>query len=679
MLLELIRDRIVQVRRDCGLPADPARFHAGGADAGASRRWLTALEKGTIFFYDTQPVSIGLKSIDWSGRHVAHQEWPAQLNRFYWLDQLARVYADDRDPRAPRLARLTIEDWMDQRDPYGAARPIGEGDSTLNLSIRLGQADVAGWWQSAATMTDSGDFDESFVQRMLASSRGQLEYLCLHLSPYGNWRISHLNCVLFCALVLPGFEEYAPFAARGLREAFYRQVEADGSHCEHTPGYHGWMADVATRLWRLSRARPDLRLDIDRGKLLRMADYALASAAPDGRSAGLHDSEVWSATAGVAANLRRERDALRDELALPREQIWDPDAEPSRWFPDAGQLFLRDSWAPSATFITFDATRWGGGHSHLSRLAVGLYAGRRMLLHDPGIFSYEVADPFMAHGKSTPAHNTITVNGGSQSQANPDRPEAHLLDRYAVARASYLGGYHPGRYTWQYPEGPGPGTYATHQRSLLWIKGRGLIVFDRVLVYSTSPAAVAAHWQFPAGPCRLDAAMPGAWTEGGDDNVLVRCVYASAQALPVLYEGQADPPRGWLPTDVYGGRTPAPMLALETEARGRPVDMVTLIVPFRGDAVPRPDVRVDREAADGACRLDLRWNESASDVIVFNPGLVVMAGRSGPIETDGVMACVSLDDGKPRSAMVHAGFRLAWQGRALIDRPEGGTWEWGSA
>jgi len=41
-----------------------------------------------------------------------------------------------------------------------------------------------------------------------------------------------------------------------------------------------------------------------------------------------------------------------------------------------------------------------------------------------------------------------------------------------------------------------------------------------------------------------------------------------------------------------------------------------------------------------------------------------------------VLACVSLEDGQPRRALVHDGFRLSWQGRVLIDRAIGGTWEW---
>jgi hypothetical protein len=48
-----------------------------------ARRWADAVRRGCIFFYDQQEVFIGHKNIDWRGTHIDHQEWPAQLNRFY--------------------------------------------------------------------------------------------------------------------------------------------------------------------------------------------------------------------------------------------------------------------------------------------------------------------------------------------------------------------------------------------------------------------------------------------------------------------------------------------------------------------------------------------------------------------------------------------------------------------
>src|SRR5512136_1391944 len=71
---------------------------------------------GTVFFYGRTPVSVGLRSIDWSGGHIAHQEWPAQLNRFGYLGPLASAYRQTREERFAQAARAYIEDWV-RTDP----------------------------------------------------------------------------------------------------------------------------------------------------------------------------------------------------------------------------------------------------------------------------------------------------------------------------------------------------------------------------------------------------------------------------------------------------------------------------------------------------------------------------------------------------------------------------------
>ena len=48
---------------------------------------------GTVYFHSRMPVEVGLENIDWSGGHIHHQEWPAQLNRFFHLSPLASAYA----------------------------------------------------------------------------------------------------------------------------------------------------------------------------------------------------------------------------------------------------------------------------------------------------------------------------------------------------------------------------------------------------------------------------------------------------------------------------------------------------------------------------------------------------------------------------------------------------------
>jgi hypothetical protein len=241
-LLATVVENVEQLERELGESAKPNLEH--------SRVWAKALKAGKVLFYNHREVQVGHRNIDWTGAHVAHQEWPAQLNRFFWLAPLSAVYRDAADESLAEIARATIEDWIDQHD-YSAERPPAKGDNTLNISIRLGQGTQPGWWGTVRAFAKSPHYDDALMERMLDSTRGQLDCLQAHLAEVGNWRISHLDCLLFCGMVVPGLEAYARFAVRHLNEAFYRQIHPDGSHEEHNPSYHSWMCRLYTRLWRL--------------------------------------------------------------------------------------------------------------------------------------------------------------------------------------------------------------------------------------------------------------------------------------------------------------------------------------------------------------------------------------------------------------------------------------------
>ena len=95
------------------------------------------IAKGTIFFYDREPIRIGLKDIDWSGSQLHHQEWHEELNRFQFLDPLAAAYKATGQERFAEAARAYIEDCLSQRRSSATGERLDEGDSTLDMAIRL--------------------------------------------------------------------------------------------------------------------------------------------------------------------------------------------------------------------------------------------------------------------------------------------------------------------------------------------------------------------------------------------------------------------------------------------------------------------------------------------------------------------------------------------------------------
>ena len=661
-LLATVGENVEQLERELGESAKP--------DLENSRVWAKALKAGNILFYNHQEVQVGHRNIDWTGAHVAHQEWPAQLNRFFWLSPLAAVYRDAADESLAEIARATIEDWIDQHD-YSAERPPAKGDNTLNISIRLGQGTQPGWWGTVRTFAKSPHYDDALLQRMVDSTRGQLECLQSHLAAVGNWRISHLDCLLFCGMVVPGLEKFADFAVRHLNEAFYRQIHPDGSHEEHNPSYHSWMCRLYTRLWRLSRARPDLGLSIETTRAARMWDYLVCSSAPDGGACGLHDGGVWTPGPGHISTVA-ERKAFLREAGLLGQAEWDLEARPSRYFESAGQVFLRDGWSPDSTFLVYDATRWGGGHCHLSRLSVNLYAGNRMLLCDPGVFSYEMSDPYASYGKTTRAHNTISVGGLNQTETDPDTRTVHIEQDLAVVASRYGGGYFPGEYKWGWGEGKGPGIYGVHDRVLLWLRDRCALVFDR-LQTDGGKQPYAAHWQLPAGEVKLDETGRRAQTIGEGHNLLVACLTASDEIALSLHEGEEDPILGWLP-DRRRSYHPAPMLVVSAEEHRPTSELVTLLLPYEG-ADPPEILTESFDRSHGATfGYRLCWPDGVEQVVAASPALEKQIDRCGPIDSDAALTVVTLEGGAPRSAFILDGSFVAYDDHRLIDEKVSGTY-----
>src|SRR5688500_17230994 len=59
-----------------------------GPVSDAARRVADAAVQGDLFFNAEVRTPVGRRDIQWAGPHHKHQEWPAQLNRFYWLAPL---------------------------------------------------------------------------------------------------------------------------------------------------------------------------------------------------------------------------------------------------------------------------------------------------------------------------------------------------------------------------------------------------------------------------------------------------------------------------------------------------------------------------------------------------------------------------------------------------------------
>ena len=597
---------------------------------------------------------VGLKNVDWSGAHIKHQEWPAQLNRFFHLGALAAAYRATGDEKFPRAARSQIEDWIAQRN-YKGARACQPGDNTLNMSIRLGTSVHHGWGGTLPAFLKSPAFDDDFLRRVLESLAAQGRFLAAHLTARCNWRISQLDALVFTALRFPmlaGAPALLQAGIRGMRHALATQFLPDGAHVERTPSYHRWMAEVAANYYKLARLFPEADAQVNRNTLQKSWDYSAQS-----ELFGVNDSIAPARDPHPSPGLKRRKKVLQAaglSAALPpRDQV----------FPDAGQVFTRTGFSPGAEYLAFDAGSWGGGHCHLSRLAFTYRAGGRMLVADPGILNYEMSDPLAAYGKSTPAHSTLNVNRLNQSNADADLLQTAFTPETAFIHAAYQGGYWNGKFLWSFKHGHGQGAFGSHQRVLFWKKREYLLVLDAMCadpgatVYNCVQMGPADRWSCDAKRFRW-------WSGNKDRNLLLQLVMPPSGARIECVEGRRQPPGGWI-----GRRgndaVAAPLVEFRYPA-GPDTVSAMLLTSYAGAHPPRFKVQEAGTAPGGLIhRLVLRLPDGSTDHVIWSTGLALPV-EEGPLASDSGFVWCRLDArGRPARCFLINGSYLEYKGRPL--------------
>ena len=600
------------------------------------------LLEGKIRFMGRE-IELGRSDIDWSGGHVDHHVWHSRPNRFLFITPLAVAYDRTGSERYAEAARDYIEDWI-RAHPPAPDWELSEEDNPLNLPIRVGDNATAprGWLGALPHLLQSPLFDEKFVERVVESVRCQLRWMARNLSPTGNFRMFQAMALINAGLRLPFVTEAGDWKRRGshvMTDMARRQIHPDGSHDEHTPGYHLGMMGAFRRCVDIQRTFPDLPLDVPPEKIVGMFDYALAFTRPDGTLCGINDSSARAGGMDTGERLQARRTFQR-ENALPEVS-----PAPGQIFPDAGQAYFRTGWDGKATYVGFDATRWGSAHCHLARNAVQLHAHGRPLIVDPGRISYEMSDPLGPYGKSTRAHSTLNLNGWNQNTTNPDEFRAWSGEGYGAATSEYTAGYWDAPFGWWFFEGLGHGLAARHRRILLFIHGRAIVVIDHLIRWdekgrgtSHQKPDLEVNWQLAPGPVEINREKHHAVTGHEDANVLMLFPLMAEDMEIALHEGEENPPRGWVQDREQGQQgEPAPQVALESSPMlNFSEHIVTVLVPFEGrdkpelmaHAQPPPD-----KTSPG--RVNIQWEDGTSDTVLWMPNLETMIGPAEGLETDG--------------------------------------------
>ncbi|EPX61679.1 hypothetical protein D187_010298 [Cystobacter fuscus DSM 2262] len=434
---------------------------------------------GTTYDFEPEPVT----AINWSYNPTSpvNNEWPWQLNRHAWWDDLAQAYKNNPSANEAYLKELLFElkDWI-THSPAPATSSNGQAGSrwrTIEVGIRLG-----GVWPSAFfRVLNAPALTDELLILWLKSFYMQARHLQAYTAGAGNWVAIEQHGLFTMGTIFPEFSEaetWRTLAISRVETMLTNDVFPDGAEVELTPGYHnGVIADVEG-IKSLAVLNSVPTSPVFDARLEGMYAYLMWLSEPNRGVPVLNDSWPLTVT-GRLANGYASFPARTDfRWMATNGTAGVMPAHTSHLFTNAGQAVMRSGWGPSDSWALLEAGPYGSGHQNEDKLGLSVDGyGQRHIL-DTGTYDYD-ASPYRAYSLSSFAQSQPIIDGLNQNRAAQNATE----DRIAapvVWRTSALYDYAAGSYGAEAPEGWGPNRLkpAVTTRHVFFVKPDGWVVID---------------------------------------------------------------------------------------------------------------------------------------------------------------------------------------------------------
>jgi len=415
-------------------------------------------------------IEIGYKDkIEWIQDPITKEEYPSvlytnvykltsqtdvkyvwELNRHEHLLHLGLAYWLTEDERYAKEFCQQITDWIDA-NPY----LVGVNwTSSLEVAVR-----VINWVFSYNLFLDSKYLDNELNYKILNSLYQQGRYIIRNLSffssPY-NHLIGEATAIFILGTLFPEFQEASQWKITGwqiLESEIEKQFFGDGGGVEQAISYHHYTLGFYL-LASILQIKNGIKVN---PKILEVIEQAIEFSmylikpngslpmigdADDARSvkfANISNGWDFRTFLAIGAILFNRADFKKISDKISQEALWlfgiqglkkyneirsELPEQTSIPFYSSGYFILRSSWDKEADYLCFDCGPQSAGlykdftpsvaHGHADALSFELVIKGKPVIIDTGMFSYQ-DDYFQDYFRSTPAHNTIVIDGKSQS------------------------------------------------------------------------------------------------------------------------------------------------------------------------------------------------------------------------------------------------------------------------
>ncbi len=517
-----------------------------------------------------EPAQYG-PDVDWAWDPRGDIEWVAAIYRFYWAGPLVRAYGATRDEKYVRAFVELTADWiakhpLEERERTHPVYTYWRGFPWLDIQTGIRATSLC---EAFPVLVHGDAFTPAFLGVFLASLYDhQAKTERFPMGKIHNKAIFEQRGFVNVAFTFPEFEEsraWLKLALERSRENLLAQTTTDGVQREWSGGYHsGVLRDAVEIMQRMEAVGIPVPQDYCE-RVRAMYDYLFAIATPE-----LGYTMFGDASRPAAVPDDRARWPLYNTLVAASELLNDPKyaararlerpalpEQTSYAFSEAGMYALRSDWGPEQVYLALHCSPPAiSSHDQADNGTFELYAYGRWLMPDTGFYTYGHDPEARAWHRRTSVHQTLTLNGQDTAVAGKELlwHAAPGLDAVVVENASY--------------------DKLVHRRTIWFIESAFFAVLDEAIGHAAG--ALDLHFQFAPGAAQINASRHWAATGFDDANVLV---WASPDA-PVDVEEE----EGWFAWK-YGHRTER--RAFRFRHRGvAPASFLTLLVPYRGCAVP---------------------------------------------------------------------------------------------
>lgn len=422
---------------------------------------------------------------------------------------------------------------------------------TIETGIRAADVWPELWYRFVTSPSMSDDALLAFLKAYIDHAHHLMAY---HTT--GNWLAMEGSGLYHVGVLFPEFRaapEWRTTASQWIHRELNDQVYPDGVQIELSSDYHHVSLENFVAVYKIARLNhTDLPADFLK-RLEKMYDFDVFGAMPDRRLPGVQDGgyhDVRHALA-EAAGFFPDRADFRWYATGGREGK--PPAETSHAFPWAGYYAMRSGWDADARWLWFDGGPFGYGHQHEDKLQIVVEAYGKLLLVDPGNFTYE-RSKWREYFIDSFSHNVVLVDEQPQRRRGAPR-ETYIARQPATAIWKTGADMDYVEATFDENFGGNVRRSVAHTRAVLFVKPGFWVVLDTLTASDGKPHTYDALFHFDA-KVKADG-LRVVTQNAGDANLTVAARPDEGLSLHIV-EGQEEPVQGWLPVGLSRVR-PAPV------------------------------------------------------------------------------------------------------------------------